>query len=208
MKQPKVEFRKNVVNQSDRTDAIKLLVIHTAEYPNKEGIDDLKWIADFFDQTSTQASSTIATDGQGNTVRLMSDSAKPWTQASYNSQSLSVENIGYASTTKEEWFKKYHAQLAENARWIAYWSVKHDIPIRRAWTRLGGVQRTGVATHKQLGSHGGGHGDPGSGYPIRYVMKLARYYKLKEKAPRSKSFQKAKRQTNKIRKHYGLELVD
>lgn len=208
MKQPKVEFRTDVVNRSSRNGSIKLMVIHTAEYPNKKGIDDLKWIANFFNTPSVQASSTIATDGQGNTARLMSDSAKPWTQSAYNSASLSIENIGYMKTTKDEWFKKYHDQLKANAKWIAYWSDKHDIPIRRAWTVGGGIQRSGVATHKQLGAAGGGHGDPGRGYPAGYVIKLARYYKLKEKRPNSDEFLRAKRQVNKIRKNYGIDLVN
>lgn len=207
MRQPTTKLKTNVVNQSTRTAPIKLIVIHTAEYPNKPGIADLEWIADFFDNPSVQASSTIATDGQGNTARLMSDKAKPWTQAAYNSYSLSVENIGYSRTTREEWFDKYHKQLAANAKWIAYWSIKHKIPIRRAWTVGGGIQRSGVATHKQLGAAGGGHGDPGRGYPIKYVMKLARYYKLKSERPDSDAFKRARRQVNKIRKYYGINPV-
>jgi len=205
VKEPKHEVHANVVNQSQRTDTIKLLVIHTTEGPNKPGVSDVQGVADYFDNPAVEASSTIVVDGEGLSGRLMSDSAKPWTQASYNSQSLSIENIGYAATTRDDWFNKYHPQLVTNARQLAYWSDTHGIPLRRAITKLGGVQRSGVASHKQLGSYGGGHVDPGSGYPFRYVIWLARYYKLKDTKPNSRAFKKARKKVNGIRKHYGIK---
>lgn len=207
VQEPKVRVRENVANQSARSDAPKILVIHTTEGPNSKGLGDLQGIAAYFDNPSVQASSTIVVDGEGHSARLMSDQAKPWTQASYNSVSLSIENIGYAATTREDWFKNYHNQLATNAKWLAYWSDEWDIPLRKAITISGGVQRTGVASHKQLGQYGGGHVDPGAGYPINYVIKLARYHKLKAKAPNSKRFKRARNKVNKIRKHYGKELL-
>ena len=205
--EPTVRVMENVSNQSARTDSIKILVLHTTEGPNSKGLGDLKGIASYFDNPSVEASSTIVVDGEGFSARLMSDSAKPWTQASYNSVSLSIENIGYASTSKEDWFDKYHNQLATNAKWLAFWSDKYGIPLRKAITLSGGVQRTGVATHSQLGQYGGGHSDPGSGYPLKYILKLARYHKLKANAPNSKKFKRAKNSVNKIRKHYGIEEV-
>lgn len=207
MKKPNYIFETNVSNKDARSDIPKIMVAHTTEGPNKKGLDDVKGISSYFDNPSVQASSTIVTDGEGNTARLMPDSAKPWTQASYNSVSLSIENIGYASTTRNEWFKLYHNQLKANAYQFAYWSHLHKIPLRRAVTLFGGVQRTGIASHKQLGSYGGGHSDPGRGYPFKYVIWLARYYKLKATRPNSKAFRKAKKKVNNIRKHYRIAPV-
>lgn len=207
VKEPHHKVNMNVVNQSARTDSIKIMVKHTTEGPNSKGLGDLKGLSDYFNIPSVQASSTIVVDGEGFSARLMSDSAKPWTQSSYNSVSLSIENIGYAATDKEDWFENYHNQLATDAKQFAYWSEEHGIPLRRAITISGGVQRTGVATHKQLGQYGGGHVDPGNGYPLKYVIWLARYHKLKAIAPKSRKFRKAKRQVNRIRKHYGIRQL-
>lgn len=205
VKQPKAKINRNVSNQSVRTDRIKLLVIHTTEGPNRDGLGDLEGLADYFDSPKSQVSSTVAIDGEGFSARLMPDASKPWTQASYNSVSLSIENIGYSATTRDEWFKKYPRQLAANSRWLAYWSDKHKIPLRRAVTLSGGVQKNGVATHKQLGVYGGNHGDPGRGYPIKYVLLLARYIKLKAKNPKSAKFKRVRKKVNRIRKHYNLK---
>ena len=203
--EPSIEYRTNVNNQSTRSGKIKLLPIHTTESPNRSGIADIRGIAEYFDTPSVGASSTLVIDGAGSTGRLMRDRAKPWTQAAYNSYSLSIENIGYSSTTRKEWLKSYPHQLAANAKWLAYWSDKHQIPLRRAVTINGGVQRTGVATHKQLGSYGGNHGDPGQGFPIDYLIKLARYFKLRQTKPNSWKFRRARKQVNKIRKYWGLK---
>ena len=205
--QPKTVINASVANQSVRSGYPKILVIHTTEGPNSKGTGDLKGIASYFDRPEVEASSTIVVDGEGFSGRLMPDSSKPWTQASYNSVSLSIENIGYAATSKEDWFNKYHNQLETNAAWLAYWSDEWEIPLRRAITLSGGVQRSGVATHKQLGQYGGGHVDPGQGFPLKYILKLARYYKLKAKAPNSKRFKAARNSVNKIRRYYGIEEV-
>ena len=199
------EVTHNVANQSARSaGGISLIVLHTTEGHNRPGVGDLVDLANFFDNPAVEASSHVANDAEGHDARMVPDHRKAWTQSGYNSASLSIEQIGFAATTKAEWFKHAPHQLANTAKWIAYWHEEHDIPIRRAITLAGGIQRSGVASHKQLGSAGGGHVDPGGAYPMRYVLWLARYFAAK---PGSQARAKARRVANRIRKHYGLPAL-
>lgn len=119
-----------------------------------------------------------------------------------------AETKALRNLNRQEWFDNCSRQLANSARWIAYWSVRFNIPIRRAWTIAGGVQRSGVASHAQLGSAGGGHHDPGSGYPFKYVLLLARFFRLqKTRRKGDADLEKARRKVNRIRRHYGLKEV-
>lgn len=92
--------------------------------------------------------------------------------SSYNSAALGIEQIGRASQTI--WAA---AELHETARWIARWSKKHNVPIQRAKVSNGRVVAPGVATHSDLGTAGGGHTDPGAGYPVGQVLDLAKDYR-------------------------------
>ena len=200
------EVTRIVRNRSSRGGAsISLIVLHTTEGHNVSGLNDLKGLGSWFDNPSAQASSHVGNDAEGHDARYVPDHDKAWTQASYNRVALSIEQIGFASTNRKEWFSKARHQLANTAKWIAYWSKTHHVPIRRAWTRNGYVIRSGIATHKQLGVAGGGHHDPGTAYPMQYVLWFARYFKEKEAGRNGFRFKRARNKTNKIRKHYGLK---
>lgn len=206
--QPEVTY--DVANQSARAADPVLIVLHTTQGHNRPGVGDLEGLGGYFNDPGTQVSSNIGNDAEGHDARYVADHRKPWTQAAYNSLSLSIEQIAFTQPDgpagRRYWFREAPHQLANTARWIAHWSRRHGIPIRRAWTRLGRVQRSGVASHKQLGSSGGGHVDPGASYPMNYVLWLARYFKLHETGRRRTfRFRRARRKANRIRRHYHLE---
>lgn len=167
-KYPNVRVRRNVVCQSDRTSGIRLIVLHDTEGANLPGIRDLEGLGAYFDRSATQASSHVANDAEGNSARYVPDSRKAWHCAAFNSASLGVEQIGFASQT--HWPE---AQLRETARWIAYWSRKHGIPIQKGAVSGSAVTRSGVLRHSDLGAAGGGHHDPGPAYPLTHVLNLA-----------------------------------
>jgi hypothetical protein len=206
--EPKPELTRLVVNHSSRG-GVKpgLITIHTTEGSNHPGITDLAGLGDLFDRPSAEASSTIANDREGNDARFVRDEDKAWTQASDNPFCLSVEQVGFADTSRADWYHLCSHQLYNTARWIAYWSEKWDIPIRRGAAPAGRLLRTGVASHKQLGISGGGHWDPGPGYPMAYVLTLAKYIKLKEKHPGSIDFEQARKKANRIRGRWDLPLL-
>lgn len=206
----KPELVRHVRNYSSRGGVYPgLIVLHTTEssgVPNS--IRDLEGLAAFFDNPSVQASSHVANDGDGNDARMVDDALKAWTCAGANPFTLNIEQIGFASTSRRDWYTKYPHQLANTAKWIAHWSQKWGIPIQRGVAPAGILIRKGVASHKQLGISGGGHWDPGPAYPMRYVLLLARYFRLKdERARGDRDLERVRRKVNRIRTHYGLKSV-
>jgi N-acetyl-anhydromuramyl-L-alanine amidase AmpD len=167
---PRPEVTVSVRNQSSRNGVKpRIIVLHSTESHERPGVEDLVGLGRWFDNPAAQASSHVANDGEGNDARYVPDERKAWTQAGANSYALSIEQIGFARETREEWLKQ-PGQLNNTARWIAYWSSKYDIPI---------VESTehGVCQHSDLGAMGGGHHDCGPGYPLDIVLKLAKTYR-------------------------------
>lgn len=169
---PKVVFSRDVRNQSGRGgQKPKLIVVHATESSNRPGSSDLAAIGTWFDNPAAQASSHVCTDADGNSARYVRDENKAWHCAGFNSVSLGIEQVGRAAQTA--WTRD---ELRETARWIAKWSLKYGIPIRKGAVKGASVTRSGVIRHSELGQVGGGHHDPGPGYPMHSVLALARFY--------------------------------
>lgn len=172
---PDVVLQRDVACQSSRNGVRPVaIVIHSTESSNRPGNGDLAAIADFFNNVNTQASAHVCIDGAGHSARMVSDGAKAWHCMAYNSQTLGAEQIGRAAQTY--WFRP---EVKEMARWVAHWSKKHNIPIRRGAVSGGRVTRSGVLRHMDLGIEGGGHHDPGTNYPLTRMLALARVYKAR-----------------------------
>jgi N-acetyl-anhydromuramyl-L-alanine amidase AmpD len=166
---PRPEVRHIVRNQSSRNGTKPLLIVlHSTESLNQPGLSDLRGIGDWFDNPKAQASSHTCNDAQGNDARYVPDNRKAWSCVGYNSLSLNHEQIGAAA--QSEWPE---AQLRNTAEWIAYWSKLHGIPIQRGRVANGQVVKPGIVMHSELGAIGGGHHDPGAGYPIDKVIAYA-----------------------------------
>lgn len=151
----------------------RLIVLHITVSHNRPGTADLNAIVDFFGNLSTQASSHIVNDAEGNDARCVPDTYKAWTQAAYNPQSLSIEQIEYADKQRSRWFDENRPQLENTALWVARWSHRYGIPLKHSTSR-------GVCQHRELGLAGGGHTDVGEGYPFNWVLNRAKQIK-KEK---------------------------
>lgn len=167
---PKADFTQISPCQSGRGGVKpRLIVLHITVSHNRPGNSDVKAIANYFGQRSTQASSHIINDAEGNDCRCVPDEAKAWTQAAYNPQSLSIEQVEYADKPRARWLTENAKGLENTAQWVAYWSVKYGIPLKQSTV-------SGVCQHRDLGSAGGGHVDCGPGYPIDVVIEKARGY--------------------------------
>lgn len=175
---PNVVVRHYSPCQSERSPVpLNLIILHDTEGSNvPDSISDLAGLGDWFGSISAQASSHVATDSDGNSARFVSDRRKAWHCMAYNSASLGIEQVGFASQSRVTWLKNWR-QLRETARWIAYWSHRYGIPIRKGAVSGGVVTRSGVLRHMDLGAIGGGHSDPGSNYPFGRVLLLARLFK-------------------------------
>lgn len=157
------------------TSQIRGIGIHTTEGYDQKGIKDLEGLGDYFNRV--EASSNVAVDGEGYSARYVPDNMKAWTQAAYNGQLLSIEQIGFSKWSRWFWINRRNKQLQKTAKYIAYWSDKYGIPIRKGKASGGVITKSGVLRHSDLGAAGGNHGDPGPGYPLHTVLQLARKYK-------------------------------
>lgn len=146
-------------NQSSRGGAdIRVIVVHDTE----GGFDgSVNWLCN----SAAQASAHVVVSKRGESVRLVADSAKAWHVANDNPFTLGIEQEGYATQT--HW---PDAQIREVAKWLAYWSQEHDIPLRHSTVH-------GVCQHKDLGAAGGGHHDCGEHYPFARLLDLAQGYR-------------------------------
>lgn len=141
------------------------IVVHTTESHNRPGRGDIDSIREWFDNPASQASSHVVVDMEGHSTTCVPDTSKAWTQASYNSTSLSIEFVGVAAGN--EWTL---AGLKKGAKFAAFWCRKYGIPVK--WS-----VSNGICGHKDLGEAGGGHVDPGPKFPKLRFLALVTYYK-------------------------------
>lgn len=175
VRRPYERYRKIVCNQSARTVKPKLIVMHSTEGWNYTGTKDLVGLGEWFDNPNAKASAHVGIDAQGYSALYVVDERKSWACAGFNSLSLNIEHIGFS---KQTWWPS--KQYRKSAKYVAYWSRKHGIPIRKARvTRWGSVIQPGVIRHSELGAYGGNHGDPGKGFNLKLVLALARVYAVK-----------------------------
>lgn len=170
---PHVDVRRLSPNKSYRSlAAVKLIVVHSTEGGNVKGLADLVNLGGWFANPSAQVSSHVATDAEGHSARYVRDADKAWHCAAFNGVSLGIEQVGRAS--QSSW---PDAQERETARWIAYWSKLHGIPVQKGAVSGGRVVKAGVVRHSDLGAAGGNHNDPGRGYDLADVLAYARAYR-------------------------------
>lgn len=177
LKRPYEKVRRLVRNQSERLGPnISLIVIHCTEGQNLPGVSDLNNLGSWFDNPTAQASAHVGIDAAGNSAVYVPDQRKAWHCARFNSASLGIEMIG--KTAQKGWPRR---QERKTAQYVAYWSRKYRIPLRKAKvnSQTGQIYRGGVARHSDLGFAGGNHGDPGKGFNMRRLLWLARYYRVK-----------------------------
>jgi hypothetical protein len=150
----------------------RLIVIHTMEgFTGANGAYDC---AKYF-QGDVGASSQVCIDNnRGKIWEGVSRANGSWTQCQYNSVSVSCEQSGYASWSKNYWLANRDSQLHNIADWIAEESRALGIPIVLLSDSQAQGGSSGVTFHSRLGSGGCGHADPGSGWPVNEVLEWAK----------------------------------
>lgn len=149
---------------------VRLIVIHTAE-----GARTIESLGSFFQNTANQVSSHTGADDKVNTVgQYVQRGNKAWTSANANPVAVQIEACGFASWSENEWRNNHPNMLNNIAAWIAEESAAFGIPITLLSDSQAQGSGRGIAQHRQLGSWGGGHSDCGDGFPIDYVLSLAK----------------------------------
>jgi hypothetical protein len=150
----------------------RILVIHTMEgFTGSNGAYDC---AKYF-QTDCGASSQVCIDNnRGKIWECVSRDKGSWTQCGFNSESVSCEQSGYASWSRDYWLSNRENQLRNIADWLAEESGKFGIPLVDISSSSAQGSGSGVCYHSELGSAGCGHSDPGSGFPLDKVLEWAK----------------------------------
>ena len=144
---------------SERSGSPKIIVLHSTEGSNEGGTGDLHTLRDILEGQGLSVHA--GNDAEGNCARYVDDDKKAFHCLDYNDVALGLEQIGFAS--QNSW---PDAQTTNAAKWIAYWAKRYNIPLTHSTSH-------GVCFHSDLGAKGGGHSDPGQGYPLDEVLRKA-----------------------------------
>lgn len=142
------------------------ICLHSTETGDSEAV--ISSIMDFWKRDGRGLGTQLIVDKKGRFGRYVWDGQKAWGAAGYNTGTLHLEIVGRASFSRYQWYLRLK-QLWAVADCIAHWSKKWDIPIRVDLSH-------GVFTHAMASQAGGGsgHWDPGPGFPLGFVLRLAR----------------------------------
>jgi hypothetical protein len=167
---PTVELDATALVSSHGPQAPRRIVLHSTESYDGTGVSDLYNIASYWRRQGIGLGAHLTIDSDGNTARNIADAELGYHVKGRNTGSLGIEQIGFARFSKSDWLSR-PAQLEKVSCWLAYWSKKYDIPLVHNSER-------GVSTHwDQSQLIGGGHWDPGFGYPLARVLAFAKHYK-------------------------------
>jgi N-acetylmuramoyl-L-alanine amidase len=149
---------------------VRLIVLHTAE-----GATTIESLGNFFANPANDVSSHVGIDDKAGVVgEYVKRGNKAWTAGNANPVAVQAELCGFASWSKDTWKNKHHKMLENTAKWIAEESKHFGIPITKLTASQAQGSGRGVCQHNDLGSWGGGHWDCGGGFPMDYVLDLAR----------------------------------
>jgi N-acetyl-anhydromuramyl-L-alanine amidase AmpD len=148
------------------------VVLHDTESHSTAGIKDIQGIYDFWGRQGLGYGAHFVVDKDGNIGQGASCRSLLYHVGNYNTGSVGIEQIGYSWFLKAMWRKTDREQLRSVAKLLAFLHKTYRIPLVISIDR-------GICTHAMVGRAGidpTGHTDPGKGYPLRFVVWLARRY--------------------------------
>lgn len=160
-------------SQSAREDGVpvRLIVIHTAERTGASYTS----LGAVFSQPGCLASSHVGIDDTPGVVgEYVPREMKAWTQGDANPVSVSAELCGFTRWTRAQWLRDHGNMLANCAEWLAEEALAFGLPLVKLTPAQAQSDGRGVCFHSDLGQWGGGHSDPGVGFPVEHVLKMAR----------------------------------
>jgi hypothetical protein len=154
--------------------AVRCIVLHTTE-----GAQTIGDLGNFFKSSSVQASSHVGADNvtRGVIGEYVARADKAWTQGNGNPYCISCEICtpsGAAANWSDATWRSKPILLENIAAWIAEEAKYYGIPIVKLTASQAQGSGRGVCQHRDGGSAWGGHSDCGNGFPIDYVLQLAK----------------------------------
>jgi GH25 family lysozyme M1 (1,4-beta-N-acetylmuramidase) len=153
---------------------VRLIVLHTTE-----GAQTFRSLGEFFSRSSAQVSSQVGIDDTPGVIgEYVHRPDAAWTAAAGNRPGVHAELCtprgaadGWSRAT---WMGPHRQMLINAAAWIAEEAAHFGIPIVGLSPAQAQGGSRGVCQHSDLGAMGGGHHDCGPGFPMDYVLQLAR----------------------------------
>jgi hypothetical protein len=157
-------------NYSSRgSSSVTHIVVHTAE-----GALTYESLGHYFESPSAGVSSHVGIDDTAGVIgEYVRRDGKAWTASNANPWSVQAELCGFAEWDRDTWMR-HLTMLVNTAEWIAEESAAYGIPIDDIDAIATDPDAYGVCQHNDLGAMGGGHWDCGPGFPVDYVLDLAR----------------------------------
>jgi hypothetical protein len=161
-------------NHEPRTQKPRLIVLHTTE-----GAQSYQALGSFFANPASQVSSHVGIDDTPGVVgEYVRRGQAAWTAAGANQAGVHGEFCTPSGAadgwTRATWMGQHHQMLVNAAAWLREEAAVLDIPIRALTPAQAQGSGRGVCEHSDLGAWGGGHHDCGRGFPMDYVISLAR----------------------------------
>jgi N-acetyl-anhydromuramyl-L-alanine amidase AmpD len=171
---------KSTWTPSDPAREVRLICLHSAECGEVPGAAEAlqTWAAGTAHAKGASWHFAVDSDSTTQSVEIH-DVA--WHAGPINGYSVGIEQAGRAAQTYEQWMDVYSAALLERtAQLIALIAAWYDLPIEHA-ANPKDPHAKGICTHADVTKAWktrGGHTDPGSAYPMEFVLAKARGYQL------------------------------
>jgi N-acetyl-anhydromuramyl-L-alanine amidase AmpD len=148
--------------------AVRLIVIHTMETPERDGIaEDIA--NDFATRPPDKKASAHLCIDNKKIVQSVKDNDVAFAAPGANSDGIHLELSGRAKQTGAEWTDTYSTAVLENAaNAAAQYCMKYEIPVKRlSNAELGDKKAKGIVGHVQVSEvfKLSTHTDPGQSFP-------------------------------------------
>lgn len=155
------------------------IVLHDTESHDVAGLSDISGIFSFWhtqknpDGSLAQYGAHFIVDKDGNVGEGGAPEQVQWHVGNLNTGSIGIEQIGFASFSRLIWKRDRRKQLYAVARLCAWAHGEYGIPLKVQTD----PRAPGITTHARVGAAGidtSGHTDPGAGYPLLFMVTLAK----------------------------------
>lgn len=164
-----------------RTGAVRLLVIHDAEFP--EILNGARGVAKYFQRPDKPSSAHVSVDNQ-EVVQSVKDSFVAWAAPGANHDGIQIELVGYQSQTREDWLDNYSlGVLALGADAAAQYCLKYALPAIKLTDDGLRNGASGIVGHDQVSRvfRQSDHTDPGPNFPWDLFIAMTQEIKVLRK---------------------------